>query len=347
MGLPRSAAMAAMASLLLFSPAPEAKASVESAERYFAQGRDLQIAEKYEEAAAAFERAVAEYPGHMGARYQLGIIWSRRIMDYDKAEKEFLSIPEIAMNSGGNTRNDMIFRSGLALGKLYIKRGKNERAIQIVRSILSSAPSGAALDDAFNALGLAYYYERSYDDAIFDLRRAIKLNPSNVDARFNLKTIRARLEHFNAGKVYSRTGGRKEAIAAFRKAISLDPRFIEARQRLGLELYLNGEYSEALVELRRAEIITTAYRKTYEIWYTQALALQALGREAEALRKLTATIEARPGFAAAHNKIGELLMAMGQYESAVNCFVKAIGIEPKTDYVRNLQAAMLKQKKNP
>ncbi len=326
---------------LLFTP--PARGSVESSEPHYVRGRDLMRSGYFNEAAKAFEKAIVEYPGHAEAHFQLAIVSSRHISDYAKAEREFLSVPEIAMKGTGRPRDDLIFRAGLGLGKLYVKSGRNEKAIQIVRSILSAAPPSAPLDEAFNTLGLAYYYERLYEDAIFELRRAIKLNPSNTSARFNLKTIRTRLEHFNAAKAYSRSGDRGQAIAEYRIAIGLDPRFIEARHRLGAELHTAGDHAEALKELRRAESISPSYRKLHEIWFTEGQTLVSLGRTDEAFRSFSRAVAAKPGFAAAHNEIGKIHLGKGNASEALNAFIKAIGIEPRTEYVKNLQAALARQ----
>jgi hypothetical protein len=40
-------------------------------------------------------------------------------------------------------------------------------------------------------------------------------------------------------------------------------------------------------------------------------------------------------------------MQRREYELAIKSFVLAIGIDPKTDYVRNLQSCMLKQREEP
>ncbi len=344
-GFRRSARAGAVAALFLlccpFGPAP--RASVESSEPHYVRGRELARSGRFDEAAAAFEKAVAEYPGHAEARYQLGLVYSRRITDYERAEREFLAVPEIAMKTGGRPRDDLIFRAGLGLGKLYVKSGRNDQAIRIVRGIIASAPAGAALDEAFNTLALACYYQRLYEDAIFELRRAIKINPANTNARFNLTTIRTRMEHFNAAKAYSRSGDRRQAIAEYRIAIGLDPRFIDARHRLGVELHANGQHAEALKELRRAASISRSYRKSHEIWFTEGQTLAALGRGDEAFRSFSRAVEAKPGFAAAHDEIGKLHLARGDASAAVNAFVKAIGIEPRTEYVKHLQAALAKQ----
>ncbi len=337
-----AAALAAL-SLVPSTLVLPAVASVESSEPHYIRGRELARSGQFDEAARAFEKAIVEYPGHAEAHYWLGLVYSRRILDYGKAEREFIAVTDIAMNSGGRPRDDLIFRAGVGLGKLYVKSGRNEMAIQIVRSALAAAPSTAHLDEAFNILGLAYYYQRLYDDAIFELRRAIKLNPANTSARFNLKTIETRLEHFNAAKAYSRTGDHRQAIAEYRIAIGLDPRFIEARHRLGAELNAAGDHADALKELRRAASISPSYRKMHEIWFAEGQALAALGRDDDALRSFARAIEAKPGFAAAHNEIGKACLRRGEFTAAVNAFIKAIGIEPKTEYVRNLQVALARQ----
>jgi len=341
-GAALAGAVAAL-SMLSLLVAPPARGSVESSESYYVRGRELMRSGHFDEAAKAFEAAIVEYPGHVEAHYQLGLVYSRHIVDYGKAEQELSSVPDIAMKAGGRPRDDLIFRAGLGLGKLYVKSGRNDKAIQIIRSVLSAAPPTASFDEAFNTLGLAYYYERLYDDAIFELRRAIKLNPANTNARFNLKTIRTRLEHFNAAKAYSRSGDRGQAIAEYRIAIGLDPRFIEARHRLGAELHAAGEHAEALKELRRAESVSPSYRKLHEIFFTKGQTLVALGRNDEAIREFSRAVAAKPGYAAAHNEIGKIHLEKGDASAALNAFIKAIGIEPRTEYVKNLQAALARQ----
>ena len=199
----------------------------------------------------------------------------------------------------GKGRDDLLFRAGVSMGKLYVQSGRSTQAVALLRSVITSAPSGAPLDEAYNTLGLVYYYERLYDDAIFEMR----------------------------------------------KAIELDPRFIEARHRLGVELYLAGNATEALKELRRASSVTAEYRKMYEIRYAEGLALMRLDRTGEAMGRFEQTVQARPAFAPAHNEIGKILLAREEYDAAIDHFVKAIGSDPRAEYARGLQVAMSRKTK--
>ncbi len=309
----------------------------------YTEGRQQLVSGDRRAAETSFRKAIRENPDHAEALYQLALIHMGNVLTYEQAEKELLNLPEIATRVGGSGRDDLLFRAGIALGVLYLRSGRPQMTLQLVRNVIASAPSGAALDVAYNALGLALYYDRLYEEAIFELRKAIKFNPGNQEARFNLKTIRARLEHYQAGKIYDRMGEPEEAIQQFRKAINLDPRFVEARHRLGAALLARGNAEEALRELRRADSISAAYRKSYEIWYAEGLALKQLGMPDEALGRFRKAAEARPTFADAHNEAGKILLDRGEFEEAIQCFVRAIAIDPRTEYVRNLQIAFSKK----
>jgi len=338
--------IAAVAAIVSFLMVPRgAFCDTAAAERHYAAGRAHLAAGDTAAAAEEFEKAVSEDPAHAEARYQLALLHARRILTYDRAEQELLDLPDLAARAAGRSRDDLLFRAGLALARLYVRKGDYGQAIALARNVAASAPAGAPLDDAYNILGLAYYYERLYEDALGELRRALKLNPGNTEARFNLKTIRTRLEHFTAGKAYSRMGQRREAIAEFRRAIALDPRFIDARHRLGVELLEGGDPVEALRELDRAASLAPGYRRMFEIRYAQGLALEAAGRPEEALIRFEEAVRARPRFAPAYNRIGLIRMTRGETEAAVAAFVKAIGLDPRTDYIRNLQEALARASK--
>lgn len=333
--------------LFLFSalnPSPSGAGAAE-ADRLYSIGREQAATGNYRQAEKAFAQAIVENPLHGEALLQLATLDSRNILTYGKAEEILLSVPEVAVKIGGKGRDDLLFRAGVSLGKLYVKSGRSGRAVTVLRNIVASAPPGARLDEAYATLGLAHYYERLYDDAIFEMRKAIKINPGNANAKFNLKTIRSRLEHFQAGKLFSRLRDRNSAIAEYRKAIDLDSRFIEARHRLGVELYLAGYPQEALKELRRASTVTGDYRNAYEIHYAEGQALLQLGRTGEAMARFEQTVKARPTFALAHNELGKIQLGRERYDDAIDHFVKAIGSDPKAEYARSLQIAMSRKAK--
>ncbi|HEX9204752.1 MAG TPA: tetratricopeptide repeat protein, partial [Candidatus Deferrimicrobiaceae bacterium] len=85
------------------------------------------------------------------------------------------------------------------------------------------------------------------------------------------------------------------------------------------------------------------YRKGYEIWYAEGLALARLDQQDEALAMFRKVVQARPAFAAAHNELGKGLLQRSDYDAAIDHFVKAIGADPKAEYARGLQIAMTRK----
>ncbi|MFH0352033.1 MAG: TIGR03032 family protein, partial [Chromatiales bacterium] len=97
--------------------------------------------------------------------------------------------------------------------------------------------------------------------------------------------------HFQAGMEHYRHGRLKEAIAAYRECVAIDPAFPNARYNLGVAL---GD-AEAF-------------------------------EEASAL--LQAVIEAEPERAEAYNSLGYLHAGRGDQKTAIGCYEKAIALQP-------------------
>ncbi len=329
-----------LAAATILLPVPSYASRSES-ERAYSLGREALNRHAGSEALSLFKKAVAEDDRNVEARYYLGVLYSQNIATYMLAEEQLIEIPGQVMGQGSGNRDDLIFRAGLALGKLYVKRGRNVQAIRLIRNVIAAAPASVQLDDAYNVLGLALYYERVYDEAIFELRRAIKINPGNTAATFNIKTIRTRLEHFNAARIYSRMGDHVGAIEEYRVAISLDPRFIDARYRLGIELLQNGDIADALKELRRAESVSDQYSKKHEIRFGMGLAFRDLGQIEDARKQFEQVIGSKPQFAPAHNELGKLQMVRKDYKAAIQRFAEAIQLDPKDEYATNMQKAIM------
>lgn len=321
--------------LLLLAPSPlwGDDASYRKGRLFLREGRT-------EEATRAFEQTLKEDPHHLEALYRLALIHSRHVESYGRAEAELLRIPGIAMNVGGKPRDEFIFHAGLHLGKLYLRSGQYGKAIHVLEGTVASPPPGIPLDDAYNNLGLAYYYERLYDKANLMLKYALKANPNNMKAKFNLRTFQARLVHFQVGDIYSRLGDPESSIEVLSRAIEIDPRFLEARMMLGMELIKVGRYEESLKEFSRAERFSRKYKKIHEIWYGQGLALAALGRKREATERFRKAAGVNLRFAKPHNELGKIYLEQGDFAEALQSFAIAIQIEPRGEYLQNLQAAI-------
>jgi superkiller protein 3 len=130
-----------------------------------------------------------------------------------------------------------------------------------------------------------------------------------------------------------------EAVAAYRKAIELEPRFSYAYNGLGNALRAQKKLDEAI----------TCYRKAIEIDPKYAYAYNGLGailcdvrhdyeNAAACFRK---AIELDPRFAFAYLNLGNALQGEKKFDEAIAAYRKAIEIDPKYAHAYNRLGAIL------
>jgi superkiller protein 3 len=116
-----------------------------------------------------------------------------------------------------------------------------------------------------------------------------------------------------------------EAIAAYRKAIELDPRFALAHSNLG----------NALLDQKKPDEAIAAYRKAIELDPNLTLAHNNLGNALrdqkklpEAVAAFRKAIELDPKYAFAHTNLGLALYDQKKWDEAIAAFRKAIELDP-------------------
>jgi tetratricopeptide (TPR) repeat protein len=152
-----------------------------------------------------------------------------------------------------------------------------------------------------------------------------------------------------------------EAIAAYRKAIEIDPRDPVAHSNLGAALADRGKVDEAIVSYRKAIALDSrnatfhsnlgailcdskrdydaaidCFRKAIEIDPRLAtahrnlgVALKGKGKLDEAIAAFRKAIELCPKLIAAHLQLGGTLQTTGKVDEAIACYKKVIDLDPR------------------
>jgi len=224
----------------------------------------------------------------------------------------------------------------LQLGDAQRNAGRAHLAVPVYEEALRREPASV---EALERLALA-----APDRAASLLKQALERSPDDA-------AIWTRL-----GSVYLNRGEKNRAIAAFEKAIHLDPDLAEAYNSLGVILPDSGRAEKTLREAIRiqpnypearnnlANLLSATGRFEEARYhfeaalrinpnytgarYNYAMALSRAGRLPEAQAQLEIVHAAEPGNADAHALLGNVLGASGQLDRAIEHFREAVRLRP-------------------
>jgi len=120
------------------------------------------------------------------------------------------------------------------LGIIAFKRGDLHQAEYFLRRSTELIQR----EGSFTDLGALFVQMARYKEAEITLNEAIKINPYDAQA------------HFELGHLYLQTGASKKAMREFRQAMAIEPGNDETRRALAIALMRVSEFNEAEEVLR-------------------------------------------------------------------------------------------------
>ncbi len=131
--------------------------------------------------------------------------------------------------------------------------------------------------------------------------------------------------HYVQGEAYVRNGQYGAAIAAYTKAIELNPQFAEAYCGRGHAYRQMREYDAAIKDYTKAVELKPDYAEAYN---NMGYAHFDLKQYAEAIAAYKKTVAIKPDYADAHYGMGVAHDRLKQYTEAIAAYKKAIAIKP-------------------
>jgi tetratricopeptide (TPR) repeat protein len=182
------------------------------------------------EAAVEFlSRAIEADPQFVAAQYALGVV-HQNLGNRWKAAAQFRASAQL---------DPAYAEPYKALGDLYLTAPRRlfEEAIKAYAKAIELRPFFA---EAHVGLGDALAAKGDIDPAVTAYRKGLEYNPMNAKV------------HVSLGKIYySEKGLYYESVTAYKKAIDLDPTYLEARTGLAEVYEDKGLYKEAIEEYRK------------------------------------------------------------------------------------------------
>lgn len=203
-----------------------------------------------------YTKIVALEPNSIEDRLLLGQLYSVN-HDSAKAEEQFKSAQKIDPSS-----EEVI----LNLARLYSEEGDIHRAIDL----LSAVPEDDQTPRTEFALGQAYDQTKEPKKAIAAYRRAVDLDPSNLDAQRSLATALLNDNDLD------------DALTAFQTISTADPQDANAWLRIAEIQRRQSNYDASIASLKKARTLSQDPLQLTEISFNEALADEAVGRQDEA-----------------------------------------------------------------
>ena len=176
----------------------------QSIDAYFYLANIFHMNGELGKAIKAFNKVLEIEPNHTDAAVSLSVLYND-IGEYTKAQKIFAAANERVKSNSKE----------VGVTDIHINKKFSSKHHELAELYLS--------------------YSR-YDEALFEFKKSIDLNPENLDARIKIS------------KVYAKKGFSSKAFDELRKLKNERPNFIEGRIALGILHFGNGNILEAQSE---------------------------------------------------------------------------------------------------
>ena len=169
-------------------------------------------------------------------------------------------------------------------------------------------------------LGTVYYYERNYENAIFQFNTSLKNIPEDEKLKESIPEI-----YLYMGNSYYFQGNYIYAEREYKAAIKINSNYAEAHYNLGGSLQNLKRYVEAEKELREAIRINPNLADAHN---NLGILLVNLKNYEEAEKEYREAIRINPNYAYAHSNLGALLKNLKRYEETEKEYREAIRLNP-------------------
>jgi tetratricopeptide (TPR) repeat protein len=183
------------------------------------------------------------------------------------------------------------------LGEAELKASDWKAAQAALERSLKLNPN---FDQAMTALARAFHQQGMDEDALQWVEKAIQGNPQNLRAWYQKGWISVKADPDGA-------------MAAFERALEIQPGFAMAHRDLGIMLLQKGRYSDAATHLKQAADLGLAHPRLYNFL---GIAYSRTGRYQDAVKVYTKALDKEPDFAEAHLNLSYVYEKLNRPQSA-------------------------------
>ncbi|OGW55119.1 MAG: hypothetical protein A2Y48_04940 [Nitrospirae bacterium RIFCSPLOW2_12_42_9] len=209
-------------------------------------------------------------------------------------------------------------------GRNFFDQGKFDAATRCFLEIVRDNPERFA--DVYNKLGVIYHRKGISEKAISCLEMALKVNPIYTEAALNLAIVFNDLGQYEeAQKIFNR------AVKAVSRTRTIKDPYIEGRlanehARLGDQYYNLGRLKEAIAEYKKALKLRPKFP---DIVNQLGITYKEIGDLEAAIKTFIKAQEINPKFLPAFIHLGIIYYMKGFVDMAIREWKKALAIDPE------------------
>lgn len=233
----------------------------------------------------------------------------------------------------------------LAIGKQYFDNKQYAEAESYLKRVIEKSGRYA---DVFNMLGVIAHIEGRFASAIEHFRKALEINPHYTEATLNLAVLYNDLgQYTEAKKLYTQLKGKKGGSHSKIEPV-LRGKLSNLHADIG-DIYRSiGLYEYSIEEYRKALHLNPTY---LDIRTKLGVALRENGSLAESLKELKSVLQSNANYPSALIQQGITYYSMGKMGDAKKCWHSALDASPDNEYARMYlrlcDAASLEQFEKP
>ena len=316
------------------------------AELHYQRGLALQELERWDDAKAAFQRAIDEDICPLRAPSEI-----KRVAA-EVATEQGVPLIDFAQWTESRAPNG-IPGADLFLDHVHpTLEGHRHLALQLIETMEREGilePSAQWNEDAIEAAAQrvrARVDSTAHGQSLRNLARVFswtgQLDEAHRLATQALEALGEDSETYSVlGQIESVSGAPAEAERHFLRAVELAPGNVDARTLLGIELVSQGRSEEAVPHLRQA---LQADPNGADAHANLGLALASLGQPEQAMEHYEQALRLHPAHTEAHVNLGVELFARGRPDEAMEHFREALRLKPSyADAHANLGLALASQ----
>jgi protein O-GlcNAc transferase len=281
--------------------------SGQSAEAQFNLGNSLRAAGKFDDALAAYRKALELRPNYQSAHFKLGYLLAAQ-GNYAEAAAAFREVLKLDPNHLDAMNN---------LASALLSSDQPQEAVALYRRVLAVRPEHFLARSNLAAGLLAL---REIDEAMEAARWAVAARPDYPPA------------HRNFGDALAAVGNWPQAAQSFKKLLDLESArpghtpgsVADAQVRLGSALKHLGKFDQAIALFRAAiagspDDLAALEKLANAVW--------EMGQMDEALAIAREMARRHPDLSLSHSIVGNVTLERGGLDEAISSFAKAVELD--------------------